>query len=156
MKEFQGFRCMEKESLGSMAARFHHLLSEMFVYIVEASQQEMKFSKRMESWKRMSIYDFIQEFGNKHEEEVRKAKRAPIPQNPEIYYGIGANGIQGETQPTQHSGPPIAFVSNSNSAWEQLSPASLPPLRVDPYSSTPQAYYVISSNPYVDRHLTQT
>ncbi|KAJ0567847.1 hypothetical protein HanIR_Chr06g0289501 [Helianthus annuus] len=112
-KEFDAFLFIEIEALNEMATRYYHLISEMFSYEVTATPQEMvaKFAdalppkwspiiellKHTGSLDTITIYDFIQKLENKNEEEIRKAKRISIPQNPEMYFG-GINPAASSSQ----------------------------------------------------------
>ncbi|MFS7902274.1 hypothetical protein Hanom_Chr01g00009331 [Helianthus anomalus] len=84
-----------------MTTRFYHLISEMCAYGVVSTQQDMvnrfadalppKWSSFIELLKHtgtldtVNIYEFIQKLEHKNDEEIRKAKRAPAPQNTEMY-----------------------------------------------------------------------
>ncbi|KAJ0619719.1 hypothetical protein HanHA89_Chr02g0074431 [Helianthus annuus] len=100
-KEFDSFQFLENETLNDMITRFYHLISEMCAYGVAATQQDMvnriadalppkwssfiellKHTKTLES---VNIYEFIQKMEHKNDEEIRKAKRSPAPQNTEMY-----------------------------------------------------------------------
>ncbi|KAJ0511885.1 hypothetical protein HanIR_Chr11g0557051 [Helianthus annuus] len=99
-KEFEGFLFMENEILSDITTRFYHLLSEMYSYKVNVSPHEIvmrfadalppKWSQFIELLKYtgvldvISIYEFVQKIENKNEEEIRKSKRIPFPQNPEM------------------------------------------------------------------------
>ncbi|KAJ0462891.1 hypothetical protein HanHA300_Chr14g0509071 [Helianthus annuus] len=102
-KEFDDFMCMERESLGDMTSRFYHLLSEMGNFRVAVTPEEvvtesadalpalwngfLEILKYNCTLATTNIHDFIQLLENKNQEEIRKAKRIPVPQNPEMYYG---------------------------------------------------------------------
>ncbi|KAJ0620890.1 hypothetical protein HanIR_Chr01g0002531 [Helianthus annuus] len=96
-KEFESFQFLENETLNDMTTRFYHLISEMFAYGVLATQQDMvnrfadalppKWSSFIELLKHtgtldtVNIYEFIQKLEHKNDEEIRKSKRVPAPQN---------------------------------------------------------------------------
>ncbi|KAM0038592.1 putative transcription factor interactor and regulator CCHC(Zn) family [Helianthus debilis subsp. tardiflorus] len=102
-KEFDGFTCMDKESLGDMTSRFNHLLTELGNFGVVTTPVEVvkKFAEALPpQWNSFleilkyngvlattNINDFEQLLENKDQEETLKAKRVPVPQNPEMYYG---------------------------------------------------------------------
>ncbi|KAJ0510744.1 hypothetical protein HanIR_Chr11g0544191 [Helianthus annuus] len=93
-KEFEGFLFMENETLTEMTTRYYHLISKMYSYKVNASEQEMvmrfaealppKWNQFIELLKQTgvlnesSIYEFVQKIENKDKEEIRKAKRIPV------------------------------------------------------------------------------
>ena len=101
-KEFEGFTCMNNESLAEMTTRFYHMLSEMHAFTVIATQPEMiarfadalpaKWSSFIEILKQngvldsINVYEFIQRLDNKDVQETLKAKRTQATQNPEMYY----------------------------------------------------------------------
>ncbi|KAM0030899.1 putative transcription factor interactor and regulator CCHC(Zn) family [Helianthus debilis subsp. tardiflorus] len=134
-----------------MTRRFYHLISEMCAYGVLATQQDMvnrfadalppKWSSFIELLKHtgtldtINIYEFIQKLEHKNDEEIRKAKRVPAPQNTEMYLpGFDAlarsNAVQ---QPKLQT----AFVSNTSSfPFPQSTTA--PPFDPRAYIATPQ------------------
>ncbi|KAM0034618.1 hypothetical protein Hdeb2414_s0015g00436961 [Helianthus debilis subsp. tardiflorus] len=61
----------------------------------------------------INIYEFIQKLEHKNEEEIRKAKRAPVPQNTEMYLpGFGPSASSSSVQQPKLQ---TAFVSNTSS-----------------------------------------
>ncbi|KAJ0856986.1 hypothetical protein HanRHA438_Chr13g0584851 [Helianthus annuus] len=121
--------CMERESLGDMSSRFYHLLSEMGNIKFAATPKEVvtKFADALTAqWNGFleilkyngtlattNIHDFIQLLENKNQDEMRKAKRVPVPQNPEIYYG-NCGGTSTVARPAQHAQLQMAFVSSTD------------------------------------------
>ncbi|KAF5775114.1 putative transcription factor interactor and regulator CCHC(Zn) family [Helianthus annuus] len=105
-KEFDGFTCMDKESLGDMTSRFYHLLTELgnFGVVTTSAEVVKKFADALPpQWNSFleilkyngvlattHINDFVQLLENKDQEETLKAKRVPVPQNPEMYYGTSS------------------------------------------------------------------
>ncbi|KAJ0429702.1 putative transcription factor interactor and regulator CCHC(Zn) family [Helianthus annuus] len=155
-KEFEGFTCMENETLAELSTRFHHLLSEMFAFRVTATPQEMvkrfadslpsKWSSFLEILKEngvldtITVYELIQRLENKDVEEKLKAKRTLTPQNPEMYYGI-AGGISGEKPASQHAKLQTAFISNTGpSTTNQFDPSAYTMMYSRPDSSSQQQY----------------
>ncbi|KAF5775334.1 hypothetical protein HanXRQr2_Chr13g0610931 [Helianthus annuus] len=128
-KEFESFQFLENETLNDMTTRFYHLISEMCAYGVLATQQDMvnkfadalppKWSSFIELLKHtgtldtVNIYEFIQKLEHKNDEEIRKAKRVPAPQNTEMYLpGFDALArFNAAQQPKLQT----AFVSNTSS-----------------------------------------
>ncbi|KAM0066395.1 putative RNA-directed DNA polymerase [Helianthus debilis subsp. tardiflorus] len=130
-KEFDSFQFLENETLNDMTTRFYHLISEMCAYGVIATQQDMvnkfadalppKWSSFIELLKHtgaldtINIYEFIQKLEHKNEEEIRKAKRAPVPQNTEMYLpGFGPSASSSSSS-VQQPKLQTAFVSNTSS-----------------------------------------
>ncbi|KAJ0521072.1 hypothetical protein HanIR_Chr10g0466631 [Helianthus annuus] len=112
-----------------MTTRFYHLISEMVAYGVVSTQQDMvnkfadalppKWSSFIELLKHtgtldtVNIYEFIQKLEHKNDEEIRKAKRAPVPQNTEMYLpGFDALARSNAAQQPKLQ---TAFVSNTSS-----------------------------------------
>ncbi|KAJ0836938.1 hypothetical protein HanRHA438_Chr16g0772581 [Helianthus annuus] len=128
-KEFGGFMCMERESLGDMTSWFYHLLSEMGNFKVAVTPEEVvtKFADALPAqWNGFleilkyngtlaitNIHDFIPLLENKNQEEIRKAKRVSVPQNPEMYYG-NCGGTSTVARPAQHAQLQTTFVSSTN------------------------------------------
>ncbi|KAJ0860789.1 putative transcription factor interactor and regulator CCHC(Zn) family [Helianthus annuus] len=138
-KEFDAFQFLENETLNDMITRFYHLISEMCAYGVVATQQDMvnkfadalppKWSSFIELLKHtgtldtVNIYEFIQKLEHKNEEEIRKAKRAPVPQNTEMYLP-GFFDILAKSAAAQQPKLQTAFVSNTSSIpFPQSNPA---------------------------------
>ncbi|KAJ0751781.1 putative transcription factor interactor and regulator CCHC(Zn) family [Helianthus annuus] len=94
---------MDKESLGDMTSRFYHLLTELnnFGVVTTTAEVVKKFADALPpQWNSFleilkyngvlattNINDFVQLLENKDQEETLKAKRVPVPKNPEMYYG---------------------------------------------------------------------
>ncbi|KAF5771650.1 putative transcription factor interactor and regulator CCHC(Zn) family [Helianthus annuus] len=163
-KEFDGFMCMERESLGDLTSQYYHLLSEMgnFGVVITPEEVVTKFADALAvQWNGFleilkyngtlattNINDFIQLLENKDQEEIRKLKRVPVPQNPEMYYG-NCGGNNTVTKPAEHAQLQTAFVSSTNiygtpkpSAPEQSYQSTGVPSFLDPnYKSQQQACY---------------
>ena len=100
-KEFDGFTCMERESLGDLTSRFYHLLTELnnFGVVVTLEEVVIKFADALPAqWNGFleilkyngtldttNINDFFQLLENKDQKEFRKAKKIPVQQNPDMY-----------------------------------------------------------------------
>ncbi|KAF5757965.1 hypothetical protein HanXRQr2_Chr16g0723931 [Helianthus annuus] len=156
-REFESFQFMENETLSDMTTRFYHLISEMYSYGVLATQQEMvarfadalppKWSSFIELLKltgtldTLSIYEFIQKLEHKNDEEIRKAKRIPVPQNNDMYLA-GFNHTASSSS-AQQPKLQTTFMSNTSSS---PFPQSAPPSAFDPKSvSSAGACYCSSS-----------
>ncbi|MFS7948153.1 putative transcription factor interactor and regulator CCHC(Zn) family [Helianthus anomalus] len=151
-----------------MITRFYHLISEMCAYGVVSSQQDLvnrfadalppKWSSFIELLKHtgaldtVNIYEFIQKLEHKNDEEIRKAKRAPPPQNTEMY--LPGFDALARSAAVQQPKPQTAFVSNTSSfpfpqvnpAQPQFDPRSYIPVPSQPQAQPPQqAHY--SNNP---------
>ncbi|XP_021991068.1 uncharacterized protein LOC110887807 [Helianthus annuus] len=125
-KEFDGFTCMERESLGDLKIRFYHLLTELNSYGVVVTPKEVviKFADALPAqWNGFleilkyngtlaatNINDFVQLLENKDQEEIRKAKRIPVQQNPDMYYG-NCGSSSTSARPAPHAQLQTAFVS---------------------------------------------
>ncbi|KAF5788787.1 putative transcription factor interactor and regulator CCHC(Zn) family [Helianthus annuus] len=176
-KEFESFQFLENETLNDMTTRFYHLISEMFAYGVLASQQEMvarftdalppKWSSFIELLKHtgtldtVNIYEFIQKLEHKNDEEIRKAKRAPAPQNTEMYLP----GFDSLARSSAAHQPKLqtAFVSNTSSfPFPQSAPTPVfdprayiptpqppPPVNTTQPQFDPRAYIPVPSQPQV-------
>ncbi|KAJ0913753.1 putative RNA-directed DNA polymerase [Helianthus annuus] len=171
-KEFESFQFLENETLNDMTTRFYHLISEMCAYGVVSTQQDMvnrfvdalppKWSSFIELLKHtgtldtVNIYEFIQKLEHKNDEEIRKAKRAPAPQNTEMYLpgfdALARSAAAQQQQPKLQT----AFVSNTSSlpfpqsnAAPAFDPRSYIPVPAQPQVQPPQqqqqAHY--TSNP---------
>ncbi|KAF5771648.1 putative transcription factor interactor and regulator CCHC(Zn) family [Helianthus annuus] len=126
-KEFDCFTCMDKESLGDMTSRFYHLLTELNNFGVATTTAEVvkKFADALPpQWssfleilkyngvlRTTNINDFVQLLENKDQEETLKAKRVPLPQNPEMYYGTSSSS-SARTGP--HAPLQTAFVTSTD------------------------------------------
>ncbi|KAM0034614.1 putative RNA-directed DNA polymerase [Helianthus debilis subsp. tardiflorus] len=156
-KEFDSFQFLENETLNDMTTRFYHLISEMCAYGVIATQQDMvnkfadalppKWSSFIELLKHtraldtINIYEFIQKLEHKNEEEIRKAKRAPVPQNTEMYLpGFGPSASSSSSS-VQQPKLQTAFVSNT-------SPFPFPQSIAAP-TFDPRSYIPVPSQPPV-------
>ncbi|MFS8026577.1 putative transcription factor interactor and regulator CCHC(Zn) family [Helianthus anomalus] len=154
-KEFESFQFLENETLNDMITRFYHLISEMCAYGVVSTQQDMvnrfadalppKWSSFIELLKHtgtldtVNIYEFIQKLEHKNDEEIRKAKRAPAPQNTEMYLpGFDALARSAATQQPKLQ---TAFVSNTSSL-------PFPQSNVAP-AFDPRSYIPVPSQPQV-------
>ncbi|KAM0070343.1 putative transcription factor interactor and regulator CCHC(Zn) family [Helianthus debilis subsp. tardiflorus] len=168
-KEFDSFQFLENETLNDMTTRFYHLISEMCAYGVMATQQDMvnkfadalppKWSSFIELLKHtgtldaVNIYEFIQKLEHKNEEEIRKAKRAPVPQNTEMY--LPGFDILAKSAAAQQPKLQTAFVSNTSSLpFPQTNPApGFDPRSYIPVPSQPpvqpqqQAHFTSNSQP---------
>ncbi|KAJ0850124.1 hypothetical protein HanPSC8_Chr13g0576941 [Helianthus annuus] len=96
-KEFDGFTCMDKESLGDMTSRFYHLLTELGNFGVVTTPVEL--------------------LENKDQEETLKAKKVPVPQNPEMYYGTSSTS---SARPVSHAPLQTAFVTSTDLYGNQI------------------------------------
>ncbi|KAF5771644.1 putative transcription factor interactor and regulator CCHC(Zn) family [Helianthus annuus] len=126
-KEFDGFTCMDKESLGDMTNRFYHLLTELGNFGVMTTPVEVvkKFADALPpQWNSFleilkynrvlaitNINDFVQLLENKDQEETLKAKKVPVPQNPEMYYGTSSTS---SARPVSHAPLQTAFLTSTN------------------------------------------
>ncbi|KAJ0938196.1 putative transcription factor interactor and regulator CCHC(Zn) family [Helianthus annuus] len=150
-KEFESFQFLENETLNDMTTRFYHLISEMCAYRVVSTQQDMvnrfadalppKWSSFIELLKHtgtldtVNIYEFIQKLEHKNDEEIRKAKRAPAPQNTEMYLpGFDALARSAAAQQPKLQ---TAFVSNTSSFPFPQSTSAPPQPQLDPRSYIP-------------------
>ncbi|KAF5771587.1 putative transcription factor interactor and regulator CCHC(Zn) family [Helianthus annuus] len=181
-KEFESFQFLENETLNDMITRFYHLISEMCAYGVVATQPDMvsrfadalppKWSSFIELLKhtgtldRVNIYEFIQKLEHKNDEEIRKARRAPAPQNTEMYLpGFDALARAAAAQQPKLQ---TAFVSNTSSFPFPQSTAAPPQPQFDPRSYIPvptqpqpqpqqqqqQAHYTSNPQPQPQNHHT--
>ncbi|KAJ0510673.1 putative transcription factor interactor and regulator CCHC(Zn) family [Helianthus annuus] len=185
-KEFESFQFLENETLNDMITRFYHLISEMCAYGVVATQQEMvsrfadalppKWSSFIELLKhtgtldQVNIYEFIQKLEHKNDEEIRKARRAPAPQNTEMY--LPGFDVLARSAAAQQQQPKLqtAFVSNTSSSSFPFpqSTAAPPQPQFDPRSYIPvptqpqpqpqqqqqQAHYTSNPQPQPQSHHT--
>ncbi|MFS7950355.1 hypothetical protein Hanom_Chr07g00582211 [Helianthus anomalus] len=138
-----------------MITRFYHLISEMYAYGVLSTQQDLvnrfadalppKWSSFIELLKHtgnldtLNIYEFIQKLEHKNDEEIRKARRAPAPQNTEMYlpgFDILARSVAAQQPKLQ-----TAFVSNTSSL-------PFPQSSVAP-AFDPRSYIPVPSQPQV-------
>ncbi|KAJ0431715.1 putative transcription factor interactor and regulator CCHC(Zn) family [Helianthus annuus] len=169
-----------------MTTRFYHLISEMCAYGVAATQQDMvnrfadalppKWSSFIELLKHtkaldeINIYEFIQKLEHKNDEEIRKARRAPAPQNTEMY--LPGFDVLARSAAAQQQQPKLqtAFVSNTSSSSFPFpqSTAAPPQPQFDPRSYIPvptqpqpqpqqqqqQAHYTSNPQPQPQSHHT--
>ncbi|KAF5823955.1 putative transcription factor interactor and regulator CCHC(Zn) family [Helianthus annuus] len=128
-KEFDGFTCMDKESLGDMTSRFYHLLTELnnFGVVTTTAEVVKKFADALPpQWNSFleilkyngtlgttNINDFVQLLENKDQEETLKAKRVPVPQNPEMYYGTPSTSVAKSIVPCN---PEMYYGTSSSSS----------------------------------------
>ncbi|KAJ0781489.1 hypothetical protein HanPI659440_Chr06g0249881 [Helianthus annuus] len=136
-KEFDGFTCMDKESLGDMISRFNHLLTELGNFRVVTTPAEVvkKFADALPpQWNSFleilkyngvlattHINDFVQLLENKDQEETLKAKRVPVPQNPEMYYGTSSTS---STRPFVPHNPEMYYGTSSTSSARSIVPCN--------------------------------
>ncbi|KAJ0601815.1 hypothetical protein HanIR_Chr03g0132961 [Helianthus annuus] len=147
-KEFDCFTCMDKESLGDMTSRFYHLLTELNNFGVATTQAEVvkKFADALPpQWssfleilkyngvlRTTNINDFVQLLENKDQEETLKAKRVPLPQNPEMYYGT-SNTSSARTGP--HAPLQTTFVTSTDMYGNPVQVPVKPPPTTDMYGN---------------------
>ncbi|KAJ0522767.1 putative transcription factor interactor and regulator CCHC(Zn) family [Helianthus annuus] len=145
-KEFDGFTCMDKESLGDMTSRFNHLLTELgnFGVVTTPAEVVKKFADALPpQWNSFleilkyngvlattHINDFVQLLENKDQEETLKAKRVPVPQNPEMYYGTSSTS---SARPIVPHNPDMYYGTSSTSSARPI------------VSHNPDMYYGTSS-----------
>ncbi|KAJ0642390.1 putative transcription factor interactor and regulator CCHC(Zn) family [Helianthus annuus] len=147
-KEFDGFTCMDKESLGDMTSRFYHLLTELTNFEVTTTPTEVvkKFADALPpQWnnfleilkyngtlKTTNINDFVQLLENKDQEETLKAKRVAVPQNPEMYYGTS---ITSSAKAGSHAPLQTAFVTSTDMYGNPVQVPVKPPPTTDLYGN---------------------
>ncbi|KAJ0842718.1 hypothetical protein HanRHA438_Chr15g0683641 [Helianthus annuus] len=145
-KEFDGFTCMDKESLGDMTSRFYHLLTELgnFGVVTTPAEVVKKFADALPpQWNSFleilkyngvlattHINDFVQLLENKDQEETLKAKRVPVPQNLEMYYGTSSTS---STRSIVPSNPNMYYGTSGTSSAR---PGSHAPLQTAFVTST--------------------
>ncbi|MFS7989259.1 putative transcription factor interactor and regulator CCHC(Zn) family [Helianthus anomalus] len=153
-KEFDGFTCMDKESLGDMTSRFYHLLTELGNYGVVTTTSEVvkKFADALPpQWNSFleilkyngvlattNINDFVQLLENKDQEETLKAKRAPVPQNREMYYGTSSTSSARSivpSNPGSHAPLQTAFVTTTDMYGNPIQVPVKPPPTTDMYGN---------------------
>ncbi|KAF5785694.1 putative transcription factor interactor and regulator CCHC(Zn) family [Helianthus annuus] len=143
-KEFDSFACMDKESLGDMTSRFYHLLTELNNFGVTTTQAEVvkKFADALPpQWssfleilkyngalRTTSFNDFVQLLENKDQEETLKAKRVPLPQNPEMYYGTSSSS---SARTGSHAPIQTAFVTSTDCFGNPIQVPVKPPPTTD-------------------------
>ncbi|KAF5775798.1 putative transcription factor interactor and regulator CCHC(Zn) family [Helianthus annuus] len=147
-KEFDGFTCMDKESLGDMTSRFYHLLTELTNFEVTTTPTEVvkKFADALPpQWnnfleilkyngtlKTTNINDFVQLLENKDQEETLKAKRVAVPQNPEMYYGTSTTS---SAKAGSHAPLQTAFVTSTDMYGNPVQVPVKPPPTTDLYGN---------------------
>ncbi|KAJ0822142.1 putative transcription factor interactor and regulator CCHC(Zn) family [Helianthus annuus] len=147
-KEFDCFTCMDKESLGDMTSRFYHLLTELNNFGVATTTAEVvkKFADALPpQWssfleilkyngvlRTTNINDFVQLLENKDQEETLKAKRVPLPQNPEMYYG---NSSTSSARTGPHAPLQTAFVTSTDMYGNPVQVPIKPPPTTDMYGN---------------------
>ncbi|KAJ0599112.1 putative transcription factor interactor and regulator CCHC(Zn) family [Helianthus annuus] len=147
-KEFDGFTCMDKESLGDMTSRFYHLLTELTNFEVTTTPTEVvkKFADALPpQWnnfleilkyngtlKTTNINDFVQLLENKDQEETLKAKRVAVPQNPEMYYGTSTSS---SAKAGSHAPLQTAFVTSTDMYGNPVQVPVKPPPTTDLYGN---------------------
>src|ERR1044071_2707712 len=145
-KEFENFNAIGNESLRDLTARYYHLMSEMYQYGVLFSSADLveRFAealpphwnqwldilKSSNAYQTHTINEFITELENKEIEEIRRANKALIPQNPSIYYG---NPLQDTS--VGGTKPQTAFVVNPDPvyAFDNYGPPTDVPPPVYPF-----------------------
>ncbi|KAF5775980.1 putative transcription factor interactor and regulator CCHC(Zn) family [Helianthus annuus] len=153
-KEFDGFTCMDKESLGDMTSRFYHLLTELGNFGVVTTPVEVvkKFAdallpqwnsfleilKYNEVLATTNIKDFVQLLENKDQEETLKAKKVPVPQNPEMYYGTSSTS---SARRVSHAPLQTAFVTSTDLYGNQIQVPVKPAPTTDLYGNPQQQAY---------------
>ncbi|KAJ0921583.1 hypothetical protein HanPSC8_Chr05g0193211 [Helianthus annuus] len=146
-KEFDGFTCMEKESLGDMTSRFYHLLTELSNYGVVTTLAEVvtKFADALPpQWNGFleilkyngtlattNINDFVQLLEHKDQEETLKAKRVPVRQNPDMYYGAPSTSAR----PAPHAPIQTAFVTSTDLYGNPIQVPDKPASTIDLYGN---------------------
>ncbi|MFS7984589.1 putative transcription factor interactor and regulator CCHC(Zn) family [Helianthus anomalus] len=146
---------MDKESLGDMTSRFYHLLTELGNFGVVTTPVEVvkKFADALPpQWNSFleilkyngvlattNINDFVQLLENKAQEETLKAKKVPVPQNPEMYYGTSSTS---SARPVSHAPLQTAFVTSTDLYGNQIQvpvkPAPTTDLYGNPLQPAPQ------------------
>ncbi|MFS7984592.1 putative transcription factor interactor and regulator CCHC(Zn) family [Helianthus anomalus] len=150
-KEFDGFMCMDKESLGDMTSRFYHLLTELGNFGVVTTPVEVvkKFADALPpQWNSFleilkyngvlattNINDFVQLLENKDQEETLKAKKVPVPQNPEMYYGTSSTS---SARPVSHAPLQTTFVTSTDLYGNQIQVPVKPAPTTDLYGNPQQ------------------
>jgi len=123
-KEFEAFCHFGNEPLRDMQSRFYHLMNELRKHQINYTTPELieRFAdalpphwtqyvdmlKELGQYESLSIADFLRKLENREIEESRKAKRTPLPQNPDVYHA----GIPTTSNPTTSTRPQTAFVSS--------------------------------------------
>ncbi|KAJ0491815.1 hypothetical protein HanIR_Chr12g0567951 [Helianthus annuus] len=153
-KEFDGFMHMQGESLKEMTSRFFHLLTELSLHSVTTTPAEvvkkladalppqwnefLEILKYNETLTTTTINDFVQMLENKDQEEILKAKRVPVPQNLDMYYGAPSTAAK----PATHAPIQTAFVSSTdlygNPILVPAKPAPTTDLYGNPLQRVPQ------------------
>ncbi|KAJ0566130.1 putative transcription factor interactor and regulator CCHC(Zn) family [Helianthus annuus] len=163
-KEFESFQFMDNETLNDMTTRFYHLISEMYSYGVLATQREMfarfadalppKWSSFIQLLKHtctldtVSIYEFVQKLEHKNDEEIRKAKRIPVPQNTEMYLaGFNHAASSGSAQQPKLQ---TTFMSNASSC---PFPQSASPSVFDPRAYLLPAHVIAQTHAFSKRQF---
>ncbi|KAM0035159.1 putative transcription factor interactor and regulator CCHC(Zn) family [Helianthus debilis subsp. tardiflorus] len=86
-----------------------------------------------------NINDFVQLLENKDQEETLKAKRVPVPQNPDMYYGTSSTS---SARPVSHAPLQMAFVTSTylygNQIQVLVKPAPTTDLYGNPLQPAPQ------------------
>ncbi|KAJ0906633.1 putative transcription factor interactor and regulator CCHC(Zn) family [Helianthus annuus] len=139
---------MDKESLGDMTSRFYHLLTKLNNFGVATTTAEVvkKFADALPpQWssfleilkyngvlRTTNINDFVQLLENKDQEETLKAKRVPLPQNPEMYYGTSSSS---SARTGQHAPLQTAFVTSTDMYGNPVQVPVKPPPTIDMYGN---------------------
>ncbi|MFS7913668.1 hypothetical protein Hanom_Chr02g00144371 [Helianthus anomalus] len=116
-KKFESFHFLENETLNDITTRYYHLMCEMYYFGVLASQQEMvaRFADALlPKWSPfIELLKHTGKLEHKNDEEIRKAKRIPAPQNTEMYLA-GFKQLASSSS-VQQPKLQTAFVSNTSS-----------------------------------------
>ncbi|KAM0050260.1 putative transcription factor interactor and regulator CCHC(Zn) family [Helianthus debilis subsp. tardiflorus] len=135
-----------------MTSRFYHLLTELNNFGVTTTQTEVvkKFADALPpQWNSFleilkyngvmattNINDFVQLLENKDQEETLKAKRVPVPQNPEMYYGTTSSSSSRAIVPSsQHAPLQTAFVTSTDMYGNTVQVPVKPPPTTDMYGN---------------------
>ncbi|KAM0019516.1 putative transcription factor interactor and regulator CCHC(Zn) family [Helianthus debilis subsp. tardiflorus] len=135
-----------------MTSRFYHLLTELNNFGVATTQTEVvkKFADALPpQWNSFleilkyngvmataNINDFVQLLENKDQEETLKAKRVPVPQNPEMYYGTTSSSSSRAIVPSsQHAPLQTAFVTSTDMYGNTVQVPVKPPPTTDMYGN---------------------
>ncbi|KAJ0617300.1 putative transcription factor interactor and regulator CCHC(Zn) family [Helianthus annuus] len=79
-----------------------------------------------------NINDFVQLLENKDQEETLKAKRVPLPQNPEMYYGTSSSS---STRTGPHAPLQTVFVTSTDMYGNPVQVPVKPPPTTDMYGN---------------------
>ncbi|KAJ0941482.1 hypothetical protein HanRHA438_Chr02g0095001 [Helianthus annuus] len=85
-----------------------------------------------------NINDFVQLLENKDHEKTLKAKRVPVPQNPEMYYGTTSTSSARAivpSNPGSHAPLQTAFVTSTDMYGNTVQVPVKPPPTTDMYGN---------------------